>query len=337
MQTRKTISGWAIAILLFATVAFGQANQPRGRPRKLHPNVILITVDTLRADHVGSYGAKDVQTPVMDSLAHDGLQYDQALSQVPLTLPSHAAILTGTYPFQNGVRDFTDPPLAPQFRSIAQAFHASGYTTGAVVSSFILDRSFGLARGFDFYDDAFSTATVQQKDLGLVDRRAEDSVSRALAWLDKSSQRPFFLWLHLYDPHSPYDPPEPYRAEFRTRPYDGEIAYADHELGRLIEWLKNNHLYDNSVILLASDHGESLGQHGEQEHGFFLYDATIRLPITLKPPASSGLRPSRINSPVEALAIAPTLVSLAGIHDEIEKQFQVKALPREVVATPTTG
>src|SRR5689334_24314392 len=173
-------------------------------------SVILITMDTLRADHVGCYGDKDAQTPTLDALAKDGIVFDRAISQVPLTWPSHAVILTGTYPFQNGVQDFTGTPLAPTFRTLAQSFKAHGYATGAVVSSFVLERSWGLGRGFDFYDDAFAPEAFQTKDLGLVDRRASESVTRAIRWLDSHHDRPFFLWLHLYDPHSPYDPPEPF-------------------------------------------------------------------------------------------------------------------------------
>jgi choline-sulfatase len=156
------------------------------------PNVILITIDTLRADHVGCYGAQMVKTPTLDAMAHDGIVFERAISQVPLTWPSHAVILTGTYPFQNGVQDFTGQPLAPQFRSVAQAFKQAGYATGAVVSAFVLDRSWGLARGFDFYDDAFAAETFETKDAGLVDRRAAESVARAIAWLNKTPRRPFF-------------------------------------------------------------------------------------------------------------------------------------------------
>ena len=257
------------------------------------PSVILITIDTLRADHVGCYGAQTVKTPTLDALAHDGVVFERAISQVPLTWPSHAVIMTGTYPFQNGVQDFTGQPLAPQFRSVAQAFKQAGYATGAVVSAFVLDRSWGLARGFDFYDDAFSAQTFEQKDIGLVDRRAGESVAHAIAWLKKTPRRPFFLWLHLYDPHSPYDPPEPYRSEYRSHLYDGEIAYADHELGNLMAWLKQNHLYDSSLIVALSDHGESLGEHGEDEHGFFLYNATVHVPLIVKPPAGSGIPAAR--------------------------------------------
>jgi choline-sulfatase len=297
--------------------------QTKSQPRS---NVILITIDTLRADHVGYYGAKSVKTPTLDGLAHDGVVFEHAISQVPLTWPSHAVILTGTYPFQNGVQDFTGQPLAPQFRSVAQAFQQSGYATGAVVSAFVLERSWGLGRGFDFYDDAFSAETFQKKDIGLVDRRAEESVTHAIAWLKKTPKRPFFLWLHLYDPHNPYDPPEPYRTEYGGHLYDGEIAYADHELGKLIAWLKQSNLYNSSVIVATSDHGESLGEHGEDEHGFFVYNATVHVPLIVKPPAGSGIPGGRRVEPVETAAIASVLLGLAHVKDGIEKQFQSKPL-----------
>jgi arylsulfatase A-like enzyme/Flp pilus assembly protein TadD len=293
---------------------------------KTRPNVILITIDTVRADHLGCYGAKDIQTPTLDGLARDGIVFERAISQVPLTWPSHAVILTGLYPFQNGVQDFTGQPLGARFRSVAQSFKQHGYATGAVVSAFVLDRSWGLARGFDFYDDAFAPEAFVNRDLGLVDRRAGESVTRALAWLKKNPRRPFFFWLHLYDPHSPYDPPEPYRTQYRSHLYDGEIAYADHELGRLITWLRLNQLYDNSLIAFLSDHGESLGEHGEHEHGFFVYNATVHVPLIVKLPAGNGIRPGRISRPVETVAVAPTLVRLARFQDTIEKQFQSHGL-----------
>src|SRR6202011_3292345 len=299
-------------------------------PWQAAPNVILITIDTVRADHLGCYGATNVKTPTLDGLARDGIVFERAISQVPLTWPSHAVILTGTYPFQNGVQDFTGQPLDERFRSLAQVFKQQGYATGAVISAFVLDRSWGLARGFDFYDDAFSAETFQTKDIGLVDRKAGESVTRALKWLNKklvqTPRRPFFFWLHLYDPHSPYDPPEPFRTQYRGHLYDGEIAYADHELERLFTWLKQNRLYDRSLIAFLSDHGESLGEHGEQEHGFFVYNATVHVPLIVKPPAGSGIRPGRISRLVETVAVAPTLVRVARIQDAIEKQFQSQGL-----------
>ena len=290
--------------------------------------MILITIDTVRADHLGCYGDADIHTPTLDGLAHDGIVFERAISQVPLTWPSHAAILTGTYPFQNGVQDFTGQPLDEKFRSVAQVFKQQGYATGAVVSAFVLDRSWGLARGFDFYDDTFPVTTFQQKDIGLVDRKAGESVTRALKWLKqaRASQRPFFFWLHLYDPHSPYDPPEPYRTQYRSHLYDGEISYADHELGRLISWLKQNQLYQRSLIVFLSDHGESLGDHGEKEHGFFVYNSTTHIPLIVKPPAGRGFRPGRVTRPVETIAVAPTLTQFAGKNALSEKQFQARSL-----------
>jgi arylsulfatase A-like enzyme len=316
-----------VLVVLLGTGVFAQATTPRvvrtntnpphtvARASIARPSVILITIDTLRADHVACYGARTVKTPTLDGLAHDGVVFERAISQVPLTWPSHAVILTGTYPFQNGVQDFTGQPLAPQFRSVAQAFQQAGYVTGAVVSAFVLDRSWGLARGFGFYDDAFSAETFEKKDISLVDRRAGESVAHAIAWLKKTPRRPLFLWLHLYDPHSPYDAPEPFRSEYRSHPYDGEIAYADHELGKLMFWLKQNHLYDSSLIVAVSDHGESLGEHGEDEHGFFVYNATVHVPLIVKPPAGSGIVAGRRREPVETVAVAPTLLQLAGVTD----------------------
>jgi choline-sulfatase len=334
-------------ICLFALEAFASAQaKPDPAIRKTPPNVILITIDTVRADHLGCYGYSNIQTPTLDALAHEGVLFEHAISQVPLTWPSHTAILTGTYPFQNGVQDFTGQPLDPQFRSVAQAFKKNGYATGAVVSAYVLDRVWGLARGFDFYDDAFAPETFQQKDLGLVDRKAEPSVTHAIQWLKTSRQqgtrpRPFFLWLHLYDPHSPYDPPEPYGTKYRDHPYDGEIAYADHELGRLVTWLKRNQLYDRTLIVAVSDHGESLGEHGENEHGFFIYNSTVRIPLIVKPPAGSGFRPEHVSAPVETVAVAPTLLRLAGLKDDIQKQFTApplleQAKPGEVKLGPKT-
>jgi len=350
----KTSFAALVAVMLL--VAASASGQAAGAGQKrvagqgaAKPNVILITIDTLRADHVGCYGAQDVKTPTLDGLARDGVLFERAIAQVPLTWPSHAVILTGTYPFQNGVQDFTGQPLGAQFRSVAQAFQKTGYTTGAVVSAFVLDRSWGLARGFDFYDDAFSASEFEKKDIGLVDRRAGESVAHAIAWLKKTlrpagtdmsihpTRRPFFLWLHLYDPHSPYDPPEPFRTEYGGHLYDGEIAYADHELGGLISWLKQNHLYDSSLIVMLSDHGESLGEHGEDEHGFFVYNATVRVPLIVKPPAGSGIATGRKSEPVETTAVAPTLVELAGVKDAITAQFQSRPLLKDVKKDKSDG
>jgi choline-sulfatase len=326
----------------FLAAALGAANGLWAGPATNPPDIILITVDTLRADHVSCYGSKNVQTPGIDLLAHDGVLFEQAISQVPLTWPSHAAILTGTYPFANGVQDFTGQPLSNKFRTLAESLKARGYATGAVVSSFVLDRSWGLARGFDSYDDAFSGESfVKQKDVALVERRAKESVDHALAWLEHPRGQPYFFWLHLYDPHSPYDAPEPFRTRYRQHPYDGEIAYVDSQLVRLIAWLKQSGRYDHTLVVLLSDHGESLGEHGESEHGFFIYNATLRVPLIIKlataPAAPAVARGRRIVGPVEIISAAPTILQLAGVQDPIQKQFQAASLAAVVNAGQSTG
>lgn len=331
--TSRTIL-WPAIVWFALGVAPAAANQRpaahSGHPPALRAsardNVLLITIDTLRADHLGCYGYKAIHTPTIDALGRDGVLFPIAISRVPLTLPEHVAILTGTYPFHNHVQDFTAPPLSEKFRTLAEAFHDHGYATGAVVSSFVLDRSWGLDRGFDYYDDKFNAQSLLEKNPELVERRAGPSVNAALAWLGQRRTRPFFFWLHLYDPHSPYDPPEPFLSQYRQHPYDGEIAYADSELARLIKWLKSARLYSHTWIVLLSDHGESLGEHGEQEHGFFIYDSTVHVPLIIKPAAPSryGLRP--IATPVESIALAPTILQMAGISDPIQQQFDSASL-----------
>jgi len=301
-------------------------------------NVLLITIDTLRADHLGCYGYKAIHTPAIDALARDGIRYPMAISQVPLTLPEHVAILTGTYPFHNHVQDFTAPPLAKNFRTLAQAFHDHGYATGAVVSSFVLDRSWGLDRGFDYYNDKFNAQSLLEKNPELVERRAGPSVDASLKWLAQHRTRPFFFWLHLYDPHSPYNPPEPFLSQYRQHPYDGEIAYADSQLARLFHWLRSSGQYQRTWIVLLSDHGESLGQHGEQEHGFFIYNSTVHVPLIIKPAKNSKLRPRSISTPVESIAVAPAIVEMAGISDPIQKQFDSAGLfPGDVSQLPASA
>jgi choline-sulfatase len=297
--------------------------------RPARTSVLLITVDTVRADHIGAYGFKQSATPTIDALARDGVLFERAYSQVPLTLASHTSLLTGTYPFHNGVQDFTGQPLAPNIRSVAQSLKANGYDTAAIVSSYVLDRSWGLDRGFDLYYDVFRGSSFLENDPGLVERKAGASVDQALKWLRTPRRKPFFLWLHLYDPHSGYNPPEPFRTRFADTPYDGEIAYADSQLARVMTYLKRQGLYDRMLIVFASDHGESLGEHGEKEHGFFVYHSTLHVPLLVKPPAASQVRPRRDGNPVQIMAIAPTILGTLGLKDPIEKQFETTSLLAE--------
>jgi arylsulfatase A-like enzyme/Tfp pilus assembly protein PilF len=330
---RAVFSSLHRTLLLLGLALFLGSCRQNKPPR---PNVLIITVDTLRADRVGCYGYAGGLTPNVDALAKDGVVFERAVAQVPLTWPSHAAIFTGTYPFHNGVQDFTGQPLGDRFRTLAESLKDHGYATGAVVSSFVLDRSWGLARGFESYDDAFAGEEFLQKNLGLVERRAEESVNHALGWLEAHENQPFFFWLHLYDPHSPYNPPEPFRSQYAKQPYEGEIAYADSQLGRLFAWLKQapNSLYDNTLIVFLSDHGESLGEHGEREHGFFVYDSTVRVPLVLKPPKSAGLAAQRAPDAIETIQVGPTVLELAGMQDPIQKQFQAASLVPLVIGKP---
>jgi choline-sulfatase len=319
-----------LAILLVSSAFAGTAQtgptRPTARKAPSAPNVLLVTIDTLRADHIGAYGARNVETPTIDGLARKGVLFEHAYSQVPLTLASHTSLLTGTFPFHNGVQDFTGQPLKPEIRSLAQALQAQGYDTAAIVSSYVLDRSWGLNRGFGLYYDVFKGSSFLENDAALVERKAGPSVDEALRWLRKSRSKPFFLWLHLYDPHSGYDSPEPFRTRFAGSPYDGEIAYADHELGRVIAYLKERGLYDRMLIVLASDHGESLGEHGEKEHGFFVYHSTLHVPLVVKPPLSSGIPSHRVTDPVPIMGIAPTILGILKLHDPIQQQFETESL-----------
>lgn len=293
----------ALCALLLLTNA--RAQSPGG--------VLLITIDTLRADHLGCYGYRRGATPAIDALANQSAKFEHAFAPVPLTLPSHAALLTGTYPFYNGVRDQPGFRLPEDIPTLPEYFSRAGYATAAVLGSPVLSRRFGLSRGFDDYDDRFRASTREQ-EVGLPDikRPAAAVVRLALAWLDGKPQgKPFFLWLHFYDPHLPYRAPEPFRSRFADRPYDGEIAYTDSALATLFAGLRSRGLFDSSVIALTADHGEGLGEHGESTHGYFIYDSTIRIPLLLKP--ASAVPAGDIKTCVSLVDLAPALLRLAGI------------------------
>jgi arylsulfatase A-like enzyme/Flp pilus assembly protein TadD len=293
--------------------ALGHVQNARARQAAPSLGVLLITIDTLRADHLGCYGYQRGSTPAMDALAKQAAKFEHAFAPVPLTLPSHAALLTGTYPFYNGVRDQPGFRLPDDIPTLAVCFSQAGYATAAVLGSPVLARRFGLARGFNEYDDRFG-ATTQKQEAGLPDikRPAGSVVERALAWLDGHPPgKPFFLWLHFYDPHLPYRAPEPFRGRFADHPYDGEIAYTDSALGRLFAGLRARGLFDSSVIALTADHGEGLGDHGESTHGYFIYDSTLRVPLLVK--MASTIRVAEIRTPVSLVDLAPTLLRLAGI------------------------
>ncbi len=302
-------TGLALAGLAFWLVgrAGARAIDLSRHPR---PNVLLVSIDTLRADHVGAYGSK-TPTPVVDSLAREGVVFEKAVSQVPVTLPSHTCLLTGTYPIFNGVRDNGSFRLDASHETLAEAFRAAGYQTGAFVGSFALDSRFGLDRGFDVYDDYYGD-TSEYNDFAISERPAETVLRAATKWLATVHDRPWFAFVHLYDPHAPYAPPPPFREQFRSDLYRGEIAYVDHALGAFLEELRRTYPPETTLIVLSSDHGEGLGEHGEKTHGMFAYDSTLHVPLILswKRVLPAGRRvPSRVRS----IDVAPTLLALASL------------------------
>ena len=276
-------------------------------------NVLLITIDTLRADHVGSYGYAAAQTPALDALAARGLRFAQATTVAPLTLPAHASLMTGTFPGYHGVRDNGGFYLGDDQVTLADVLRARGYRTGGFVAAFVLDRRWGIGRGFDRYFDEFDLAKYRL-DIGLdaVQRPGGEVVSKAIEWLDQDRRRPFLAWVHLYEPHAPYDPPEPIRVRFPPTmigAYDGEVAAADLQVGRLIDHLAQSGRLDRTIVVVAGDHGESLGEHGEEQHGFFVYDAAIRIPLLIAGPAL----PARvISDQVRIVDVMPTVLQLVG-------------------------
>jgi arylsulfatase A-like enzyme/Tfp pilus assembly protein PilF len=268
---------------------------------------ILITIDTLRADRLTCYGYTKGKTANIDALAADGVLFENVYAQTPITLPSHATILTGTYPMYHRVQDVVGR-LRDGVPTLAEILKQNGYVTGAFVGSTVLSARWRLNRGFDVYDDRFSVPEgLRQVDFDRLERRAEDVIAPALGWLEANSRQPFFLWVHLFDPHDPYTPPPPFSEEFRDRPYDGEIAYVDASLAKLFQKLKGLGIYDRSFIVLMSDHGESLGEHQEMHHGYFVYDATLKVPMILKFPGSR-FRGTRLANKVRTVDVAPTIL-----------------------------
>ncbi|MGD0693450.1 MAG: sulfatase-like hydrolase/transferase [Terriglobia bacterium] len=310
------------------------------------PPVLLITIDTLRADHVGCYGYADVQTPAIDFLAAQGVRFDDALAQVPLTLPSHASILSGTYPMWNGARGHNFIMLRADMGLMAEAFERQGYKTAAFVSSVVLDRSWGLSRGFATYDDRPDPRLDASPTTSrYIERRAEDTIRHLLVWFKANDPRaegakPFFVWLHLYDPHYPYDPPEPFHTQYASHLYDGEIAYTDSQLGRLFDYLREIGVYDRALIVLLSDHGESLQEHGEEEHGYFIYRSTLHVPLIIKLPVSrrAEVEAGRVvQTPVGLVDLAPTLLDLMHFRDPLRQQLQGSSLVSLVLGKPVVG
>ncbi len=306
------------ALLLAAALAAGAcARQPsawRAPAGGPPPDVVLVTIDTLRADHLASYGYGAIQTPNIDRLAAEGARFANAASAVPFTLPAHSSIMTGTYPPWHGVRENVGYRLDDKVPTLAELLRAQGYATAGFVSAFVLDSRWGIGRGFDRYMDDFDLGEMQGRNMGSVQRPGAETVAAALAWLDRERppDRPFFLWLHLFEPHDPYTPPEPYRSRYVGRPYDGEVAYADELFGRFRDGLRERGLLERTLLVLTGDHGEGLGDHGESFHGYFVYDSTTHVPLLMRPPG--GLPAGRVvEPPVSHVDIVPTVLDALGV------------------------
>ncbi len=281
-------------------------------------NVVLFTLDTLRADRLHCYGYEKIATPALDALAAEGVRVDDAVSVVPMTLPAHASIMTGDYPPRHGVRDNGTYRLAAQQETLAEHLKSQGYSTAAFIAAFVLDRRYGLAQGFDVYDDAI---TPEQGAAGgeplNPQRRGDVVVDSATRWLQAhekaASGQPFFMWIHLFDPHTPYDAPEPFKRRYSRNPYDGEVAFLDMQVGRFVDRLRELGLLERTVIAVVGDHGEGLGDHGESTHSLLIYESTIRVPMIFHSPAiirEGQVVRGRVAATVD---VVPTLLDLLGL------------------------
>lgn len=276
---------------------------------KGNPNLVLVTLDTVRADHLGCYGDRDAVTPSLDRLAAEGLRFSSASSAVPLTLPSHASILSGLLPPHHGLRNNGLGAYPEGTGTLATLLAGQGYRTGAFIGAFVLDHRFGLNQGFETYDDEIPRDPHAGVTLE-AERPGRDVMDRALAWLGLKDERPFFLWVHLYDAHAPYMPPAAWAARHPGKPYDGEISEVDEQVGRLLAELEKQGLTGETVVAVAADHGEGLGEHGEITHGLLLYEPTIHVPLLVRAPGR--LKPRVVDTPVSLVDLAPTLAGLLG-------------------------
>ena len=311
-----TRRGAAIAVALAALVAgwfvlgghlpYFRTATPR--------NLLLVSLDTVRADHVGSYRYAGARTPRIDALANAGLRFEHATTVVPLTLPAHSSLMTGTFPGWHGVRDNGGFYLDDDQLTLAEMLRERGFRTGGFVGAFVLDRRWGISQGFDRYFDDFDLDKYENASMmDTIQRPGGEVVDHALEWLKADATQPFFAWVHLYDAHTPYEAPEPYRSRFpRTRDgaYDAEISSADAQVGRLVDALRDAGRLDDTLIVVVGDHGEMLGEHGEPTHGFFIYEGATRIPLVISGP---GVPAAVISDQVRIVDVAPTALSLLGV------------------------
>lgn len=333
----RTLAVGVVVALLWSLIGCRRQESEQKPETPRDANVLLITLDTTRADHLSCYvhdgaapqsvplkttahgGPGYAQTPHLDALAARGVRFTHAVAQVPLTLPSHACILTGTYPEVHGLRDMGGFVLDPRQVTLASMARQGGFRTAAFVGSKAVSRHFGLGQGFEVYDEQMTSHDLEGQLPGIyAERRAAVTTDHALDWLKLHAEERFFLWVHYYDPHEPYDPPEPYKTQYRDDPYSGEIAYVDEQAGRLLEFLDQRHLRDRSLVVVIGDHGESLGSHGEMTHGIFIYDDTVHVPLILAgPEVPSG---KVITSQVRSIDLLPTIAEFLRLPPKNEAQ-----------------
>jgi choline-sulfatase len=302
---------FALGIALFAALAGCRGREAPPAAPATARNLVIVTIDTLRADRLGSYGNREVATPRLDAIAAGGALFEQATVHVPLTRPSHASIFTGLLPAEHGLRDNVSPALAPEVPLLAPMLKDAGFRTAAFVSSIVLSRQSGLHRGFDEYSDRFEVDGDDARFLNTIQRPGDSVMKEALAWMESTADGRFFAWIHLYDPHDPYEPPEPYATQYGGRPYDGEVAWTDELIGRLEDALHRRGLQGQTLLVVTSDHGEGLGEHGETVHGFFVYESTLRVPLIVRGPGVAGGR--RVKEVARSVDLLPSVLDMLGV------------------------
>jgi choline-sulfatase len=310
---RIVLAGPVLLTALFTANCGGSPEDPKPTATTTSSTgapIILISIDTLRPDRLGAYGSTRATTPAIDALARDGILFENAYSHCPLTLPAHSSMLTGVLPTEHGVRDNIGYHLASEkLPFLPRLLQERGYQTGAAVSAYILRRDTGIGDNFDFYEDSLNLRS--SASLGENQRPGGETVRYAVEWLETVRESPFFLFLHLYDPHTPYEPPEPYASRHAGSLYDGEVAATDAIVADFMAELRRLGIYDRATILLVSDHGEGLGEHGEAEHGILLYREALQVPLLLKLPSSAHAG-TKVAAPAQLIDIYPTLATLAG-------------------------